>query len=87
MIQRDVYLMNAALLCAMAEAEKDSAIRADLENMAYAYLRLAQPGRNDVVYGNPPPPKGRDQSYAEAILWKRHLRRENGLSKGSVLIE
>jgi len=87
MIQRDVYLMNAALLCAMAEAEKDSAIRADLENMAYAYLRLAQPGRNDVVYGNPPPPKGRDQSYAEAIIWKRHLRRENRLSKGSVLIE
>jgi hypothetical protein len=74
MIRRDVYLMNAALLCAMADADKDSAIRADLENMAYAYLRLAQAGRNDVVYENPPPPKGRNQSYAEAIIWKRHLR-------------
>ena len=87
MIQRDVYLMNAALLCAMAETEKVSAIRAHLENMAYAYLRLAQAGRNDVVYEDPPPPNGRDRSYAEAIIWKRHLRRENRLSKGSGLIE
>src|SRR5262245_19627730 len=46
LIQRDIYLMNAALLCAIAEAEKDSTIRADLENMAYAYLRLAQTGHN-----------------------------------------
>src|SRR5262245_50645092 len=44
MIKRDIYLMNAALLCAIAEAEKDSTIRADLESMAYAYLHLAQDG-------------------------------------------
>lgn len=54
MIQRDIYLMNAALLFAKAEAEKDSAIKADFENMARAYLRLADQAErnahNDVVY-------------------------------------
>ena len=65
MIQRDIYLMNAALLFAKAEAEKDSAIKADFENMARAYLRLADQAErnahNDVVYETPPPPKDRDQ--------------------------
>ena len=61
MIQRDIYLMNAALLFAKAEAEKDSAIKADFENMARAYLRLADQAErnalNDVVYETPPPPR------------------------------
>src|SRR5262245_31040286 len=53
MIQRDIYLMNAAYLFAKAEAEKDSAIRGDFENMARAYLRLADQAvrnaQNDIV--------------------------------------
>jgi hypothetical protein len=65
MIQRDIYLMNAAFLFAKAEAEKDSAIKADFQNMARAYLRLADQAernaQNDIVYETPPSPKRRDQ--------------------------
>jgi len=65
MIQREIYLMNAASLFAKAEAEKDSAIKADFENMARACLRLANQAdrnaQNDVVHETPPPPRDRDQ--------------------------
>jgi hypothetical protein len=66
MIQRDIYLMNAALLCAIAEAEKDSTIRADLEKVAYAYLRLAQAGRGAGVFavaGGPRRAVQKNRSY------------------------
>jgi hypothetical protein len=65
MTQRDIYLMNAAYLFAKAEAEKDSAIRADFENMARAYLRLVDQAvrnaQNDIVYETPPPGRDRDR--------------------------
>src|SRR5262249_59460692 len=45
MIQREIYLMNAASLFAKAEAEKDSATKADFENMAPRLPALGQSSR------------------------------------------
>ncbi len=64
MIQRDIYLMNAAFLLAMAEAEKVVTISAGLEDIAWAYLRLAQTqgySQNDVVNDALPQSKERDR--------------------------
>jgi hypothetical protein len=48
MTPREVYLMKSADLFAKAEVERDPALKADLGNMARAYLRLAdQAKRND----------------------------------------
>jgi hypothetical protein len=60
MTSGDSYLLKAAEFLARAEGEKDAETRAELENLASAYLRLAaQAKRNDqldVTY-EPPPPK------------------------------
>jgi hypothetical protein len=65
MTQREEYLLRAAELSARAQAEGDSARKAEFENMARAYLRLAeQAERNsltDIVYETPPK-KDRDQA-------------------------
>ena len=56
----DIYLFRAAELLAKAECESDAKKRAELENLGWAFLRLAgQARRNratDIVY-EPPPPK------------------------------
>ena len=56
----DGYLFRAAELLAKAEYETDPEKRAELENLGWAFLRLAEQARrnstNDVVY-EPPPPK------------------------------
>jgi len=63
MASGDVYLFRAAELFAKAEAEPNLAARMDLENLARAYLRLAEQAirnaRTDVSY-EPPPPKLND---------------------------
>jgi len=41
MTQRQAYLIKAVDLFAQADAEKDPSVKADLETMARAYLRLA----------------------------------------------
>lgn len=65
MIQRQKYLLRAAELYATAQIETDQARKSELENLARAYLRLAeQSERNshaDVVYETPPK-KDRDQA-------------------------
>jgi len=54
---RDEYLLRAAELSAMAQIETDYVSRAEFENLARAYLRLAeQAERNsqaDIVYEIP----------------------------------
>jgi hypothetical protein len=56
----DRYLFRAAELLAKAEYESDPEKRVELENLGWAFLRLAEQARrnsaNDVVY-EPPPPK------------------------------
>ena len=56
----DQYLFRAAELLAKAECESDPGKRAELENLGWAFLRLAEQARrnssNDIVY-EPPPPK------------------------------
>jgi hypothetical protein len=57
MTPRDVYLMRAAELITKAGDELESELKAELENLARAYLRLAeQAERNDqtdIVYETP----------------------------------
>jgi hypothetical protein len=59
----------------LAETESDSQIRAEFENLAASYLRLAeQAERNshfDVTY-EPPPPKidDPDRSQSDDRLWR-----------------
>lgn len=66
MTPREVYLTKAADLFAKAEAERDPALKADFENMARAYLRLAdQAKRNDeteTVHETLLPKRNRDQA-------------------------
>ena len=56
----DDYLFRAAELLAKAECESDPEKRTELENLGWAFLRLAEQARrnsaNDIVY-EPPPPK------------------------------
>jgi hypothetical protein len=65
MTQREEYLLRAAELSARAQAESDAARKVEFENMARAYLRLAeQAERNsltDIVYETPPK-KDRDRA-------------------------
>jgi hypothetical protein len=57
MTPRDVYLVRAAELIAKVDSETDPALKAEFDNLARAYLRLAeQAERNDqtdVVYETP----------------------------------
>jgi hypothetical protein len=57
MTPRDVYLMRAAELIAKVDGETDPALRAEFDNLARAFLRLAeQAERNeqtDIVYETP----------------------------------
>jgi len=58
MASRNEYLLRAAELNALAQAEKEQADKLEFENLARAYLRLAkQAERNsqtDIVYETPP---------------------------------
>ena len=60
MTSGDEYLFKAAEFLARAEDETDPALRAELENLGRAYLRLATQAKanslTDVTY-EPPPPK------------------------------
>jgi hypothetical protein len=60
MASGDNYLIRAAELLAKAECETVSEKRTELENLALAFLRLAEQARRnsqtDVTY-EPPPPK------------------------------
>ena len=60
MTSGDDYLFRAAEFFAKAESETDLEIRAGFENLARAYLRLAEQAirnaQTDVSY-EPPPPK------------------------------
>ena len=57
MTPRDQYLLRAAEFSAMAQAETDRADKVEFENLARAYLRLAeQAERNsqaDTIYETP----------------------------------
>jgi hypothetical protein len=58
MTPRDQYLLRAAEFSAMAQAETDRADKVEFENLARAYLRLAeQAERNsqtNIIYETPP---------------------------------
>lgn len=60
MASGDDYLFRAAELLARAECESDPEKRVELENLGWAFLRLAEQARRnratDIVY-EPPPPK------------------------------
>ena len=60
MISVDEYLFRAAEFLAKVEANADPLMRAEFENLAKAYLRLAELAKantkTDVVY-EPPPQK------------------------------
>jgi hypothetical protein len=57
MTPRDAYLVRAAELIAKVDGETDPALKAEFDNLARAYLRLAeQADRNDqteIIYGTP----------------------------------
>jgi hypothetical protein len=63
MILRDVYLMKAAELISKVDGELDPALKTEFENLARAYLRLAEQAdlnnQTDIVYETPD--KDRDQ--------------------------
>lgn len=63
MIPRDVYLMRAAELISKVDGELEPVLRAEFENLARAYLRLAEQAdlnnQTDIVYETPN--KDRDQ--------------------------
>ena len=62
MTPRDEYLLKAAELSAMAQIETDPVDKVEFENLARAYLRLAeQAERNSQVYKTLSQ-KGRDQA-------------------------
>jgi hypothetical protein len=58
----DEYRVRAAEFGARARRETDAGVRADLENLARSYLRLAdlaeQNQRLDISYETPPPKDG-----------------------------
>jgi hypothetical protein len=62
MILRQGYLLRAAELSAKAQAENDHARKVEFQNLARAFLRLAeQAERNshaDIVYETPPKKDG-----------------------------
>ena len=63
MTSRDVYLMRAAELISKIDGELDPALKTEFENLARAYLRLADQAelnnQTDIVYETPN--KDRDQ--------------------------
>jgi hypothetical protein len=63
MTGREEYLLRAAALSAKAQAATDPPREVQIENLARAYLRLAeQAERNsqtDIVYGTPAKKRGR----------------------------
>jgi hypothetical protein len=69
----DDYLFRAAELLAKAECESDAKKRSELENLGWAFLRLAgQARRNratDIVY-EPPPPKLDELAHARVCAEK-----------------
>ena len=65
MTQREEYLLRAAEFSAWAQSESDAARKVEFENMARAYLRLAEQAKRnsltDIVYETPLK-KDRDQA-------------------------
>jgi len=63
MTGQEEYLLRAAALSAKAQAETDHARKVEIENLARAYLRLAEQAernsRTDIVYGTPAKKGGR----------------------------
>ena len=57
MTPRDVYLTRAAELISKIDGELDPALKAEFENLARAYLRLADQAelnnQTDIVYETP----------------------------------
>jgi len=57
MTPRDAYLMRAAELIAKVDGETAPAFRAEFDNLARAYLRLAEQAernkQSDIVYETP----------------------------------
>jgi hypothetical protein len=74
MTRRDEYLLRAAELSAKAQVETDHADRVEFENLARAYLRLAEQaernGQTKVVYETPPK-KDHDQAQERAPIATR----------------
>jgi hypothetical protein len=62
----ECYRIRAAELDAKARGERDPELRAEFENLARGYRRLAQQAdrnaRTDIVYETPPHPKSSDPS-------------------------
>jgi hypothetical protein len=75
MIPRQEYLLRAAELSAIAQAENDHARKVEFQNLARAFLRLAeQAERNsqtDIVYETPPKRGGDSKSQR----WRQTLIR------------
>ena len=62
MIPRQGYLLRAAELSAKAQAENDHARKVEFQNLARAFLRLAEQAKRnshaDIVYETPPKKDG-----------------------------
>jgi len=79
MTQRDEYLLGAAELSANAQAESDAMRKAEFENLARAYLRLAgQAERNSLgdIVCETPSKKGCNAQAARTIDAKLHDDKE-----------
>jgi hypothetical protein len=64
MTARDEYLLRAAELSAMAQAETDCADKVEFENLARAYLRLAEQAERNSRAGVSETPLKRDRDRA-----------------------
>jgi hypothetical protein len=64
MDRRDAYLLKAAELTALAENSRYTALKRHFENLAFAYLRLAELAKHnddlDLVYETPTPVEDAD---------------------------
>jgi hypothetical protein len=65
MDRRDAYLLKAAELTALAENSRYAAFKKHFENLALAYLRLAELAKHndnlDIVYETPMPAENGDR--------------------------
>jgi hypothetical protein len=63
MTQREQYLLRAAELSAKAQTESAAADKSEFENLARAYLRLAEQAERNLfaIACEKPPKKPRDQ--------------------------
>ena len=73
--QREEYLLRAAELSARAQAESDAARKDEFENMARAYLRLAEQAKRNSLTGY-----RLDAAKKRAAIKPSAAVRNNGLS-------